>query len=174
MSSFEKIYLSLGANLTSPKFKLEAALQEIGKLPSTKMTKVSSLYQTKPISSIPQEDFLNIACELYSSLPPFTLLGQLQEIEKKLGKVPKPKSHPRPIDIDMIFYGSLTMQTDTLILPHPHWRNRLFVLVPLNELTDNIENTSLSSFISQFSEEEIGEVSLLQKDWFSNEVFSSP
>jgi len=174
MSSFEKIYLSLGANLTSPKDKLKAALQEIEKLPSTKVNKVSSLYQTKPISFVPQEDFLNIACELISSLPPFTLLAQLQEIEKMLGKVPKPKSDPRPIDIDMIFYGSLTLQTDSLILPHPHWRNRLFVLVPLNEIADSIETTSLSSLIESFSEEEREGVRLFQKDWFTHAIFSSP
>ena len=174
MSAFKKIYLSLGANLTTPQRKLQAALQEIEKLPSTWLNKVSSLYQTKPISSIPQEDFLNIACELTSSLPPFTLLGQLQEIEKKLGKAPKPKDHPRPIDIDIIFYGSLTLQTTSLILPHPQWKERLFVLVPLNELTDSIESTSLTSLIESFSEEEKRGVQLFQKDWFTHDLFSSP
>jgi 2-amino-4-hydroxy-6-hydroxymethyldihydropteridine diphosphokinase len=100
--------------------------------------RVSSFYDTTPVSPIPQPNFLNCTCAFETRLSPETLLGALQEIETKLGKRPKKKNEPRPIDIDILLFGERFIDTPTLQVPHPALLERLFVLRPLSDLTETI------------------------------------
>lgn len=134
----EMIYLGLGANLGDPYETLCRAAEAILKIPRLSQVRFSRLYRTSPVSSWPQPDFLNAACSFMIDWQPLELFEVLTEIEKKLGKLPKSKEAPRHLDIDIIFYGSQCFETETLIIPHPRWKERLFVLYPLKDLTSKI------------------------------------
>jgi len=135
------VYLSLGGNLGDREGTLQQALAKIAQIPDVKDLEVSQSYETSPISDIPQSDFINLVCSLRTTLSAFELLSYLQKIETKLGKTPKPKDAPRTIDIDILFFGTdlheKNKQNDhiDLEIPHPRWKQRLFVIVPLLDLT---------------------------------------
>ena len=129
-------FIALGGNNQKTLRALRAAVQKITALKNVSNVKTSGLYLTTPVSSIPQDDFLNAALKLTTSLPPLELFFQLEEIERSLGKEKKAKDAPRLIDIDLIFYGNEVIESDRLKIPHPKWKERLFVLKPLSELMD--------------------------------------
>lgn len=145
----EIVYLGLGSNLGHSKTILQKACQSINELPNTTAFQFSSIYRTSPISSIPQRDYLNLACSLTTTLDPFTLFRYLEQIEQSLGKIPKPKEAPRKIDIDILYFGNRILHSEKLIIPHPKIKERLFVLQPLLELTNHLPDISiLKKFIT--------------------------
>ena len=132
------VYLSIGGNEGDRFAVMQEALLAINHIPNIKNFKASSLYETSPVSDIPQSDYLNAACRFDTDLDAQTLLNHLQTIEKSLGKEPKPKNAARIIDIDVIFFGEEVFRSNELEIPHPRWRERLFVIIPLLELTPTI------------------------------------
>ena len=133
------VYLGLGGNIGPADQTINSAVDCIRELRGVFNLRVSRLYQTKPISDIPQDLFVNAVCKFETCLPASTLFRRLEQIERDLGKFPKAKNEPRPIDIDLLFYGNVTYDNGYLQIPHPRWKERLFVLVPLKELTDTIK-----------------------------------
>lgn len=133
------VFLGLGANLGNPQKTLEEAISLIQRKLKGENFKASRIYRTKPVDCIPQPDYLNSVAYFETSIPLLQLWAQLQKIEEQLGKKEKPKDHPRLIDIDLLLYGHAYSQNPNLELPHPRMLNRLFVLLPLSELTDVIE-----------------------------------
>ncbi len=101
---------------------------------STTPLKTSSIYDTPPLGPLPQNRYLNMCVEMHSGLEPEELLNSTKTIEKSLGRIHRVKWGPREIDIDLLFYEDKIVQTQHLILPHPHIQNRLFVLAPLKEI----------------------------------------
>ncbi|HEY4832673.1 MAG TPA: 2-amino-4-hydroxy-6-hydroxymethyldihydropteridine diphosphokinase [Waddliaceae bacterium] len=100
--------------------------------------KLSRIYRTSPVSPIQQPFYLNAVCRFQTDIQ-VNALGQiLQALEMSMGKKPKPKNHPRLIDLDLLFYGSLISKTEEWIIPHPRWHERLFVLVPLADVTEEL------------------------------------
>jgi 2-amino-4-hydroxy-6-hydroxymethyldihydropteridine diphosphokinase len=132
------VFLSLGSNLGESANTIHSALRAIEALPQVYDFIASSLYRTAPVSPLPQPDFLNAACSLRTHLTLEALFAFLNMIEEHLGKIPKPKEAPRPIDIDIVLFGLHFLETPELCIPHPCWRERFFVLMPLAELTDTI------------------------------------
>ena len=101
-----------------------------------------------PVSALPQADYINAVCCFKTCLPPLSLLYELQKIEKKLGKQPKSKQEPRVIDCDILFYGDEEVSLPELEIPHPRWRERLFVLQPLADLVDRLLIPGIAELIS--------------------------
>ena len=126
-------YLGLGANLETPEKMLDIA---IGRLvhPQLNVLQTSSYIQTKPISDIPQDDYVNCAVKIETTFTPEELLAHTQKIESDMGRVRKERFGARRIDIDILLYDDLILNTENLILPHPRMHERLFVLVPLSEI----------------------------------------
>lgn len=98
--------------------------------------RVSSVHETAAVDSpAGSPDYLNLVAVGYTTLPPLTLLREMQSIEAKLGRVrTRVRNEPRVIDLDLIFYGALRMNTRELTLPHPRWSQREFVVKPLREV----------------------------------------
>jgi 2-amino-4-hydroxy-6-hydroxymethyldihydropteridine diphosphokinase len=94
----------------------------------------SSLYRSAPIGYADQPAFLNCVARLETALPAQSLLAQLQQIERGLGRVRSFPNAPRTIDLDLLLYGTEILDTPGLTLPHPRMHERAFVLVPLLEL----------------------------------------
>lgn len=125
------VYLSLGTNEGDRLALLRAAVARLAELgPVT----ASSVYETAPVGLTDQPDFWNIAVRLETDLAPHDLLAATQRIEADLGRVRTVRWGPRTIDIDIVLFDQLVLDTATLTIPHPRLHERLFVLVPLLEL----------------------------------------
>lgn len=130
------VYLGLGANLGDRCQNLQTALKLLS--PSVKIVRASSVYDTAPVGNPDQPRFLNLVCQVRTALPPLDLLRLAKDIEKKMGRTPGERNSPRPIDIDILFYGDLMLDTPELVIPHPRLAERAFVLVPLAEIAPDL------------------------------------
>ncbi len=126
--------LGLGANLGDRQATLEAALQALERVPRTRVTAVSSWWETDPVGYADQPRFLNAVAEVDTALSPEALLGACLGIEAALGRVRTFANAPRVADIDLLVAEGVTRATAELTLPHPRMGERAFVLVPLMEL----------------------------------------
>ena len=128
-------FIGLGSNVGDRAENLKRALEKIRKLPKTGLIKSSTFHETDPVGGPPQGKFLNAAAELQTDLEPLELLKQVRKIEQEMGR---PKKHerwgPRTIDLDLLIYDDLILQTPELTLPHPRMQERPFVLNPLAEI----------------------------------------
>ncbi len=131
-----QLYLSLGSNLGDRKKNLEDALSLIGDLVGH-VCRVSSFIETEPWGFDSKNTFLNAACLVETALTPEQCLNITQEIERKLGRKAKSVDsyEDRPIDIDLLSYDNLNINTPELTLPHPRMHEREFVMIPLKEIT---------------------------------------
>jgi len=127
-----KVFLALGSNVGNWKVNFNSCLnqlQNIGELKS-----IGNIYVSKPYGYTEQSNFYNTAVELQTTYGPIELIKKIQLIEKKLHKKKLIKNGPRRIDIDIIFFNSLTINQENLILPHPRAINRDFVIFPLCDI----------------------------------------
>jgi 2-amino-4-hydroxy-6-hydroxymethyldihydropteridine diphosphokinase len=131
-------YIAFGGNFKDTLQTMRQAALMLQCMKGVKNFISSSIYQTSAVSPIPQEDYLNAVCRFQTTLSVRELWSNVQDIECTLGKVSKKKDQPRLIDLDLLFYGDLKMKTDDLILPHPRWNQRLFVLTPLADVTERV------------------------------------
>ncbi|MBU1125907.1 MAG: 2-amino-4-hydroxy-6-hydroxymethyldihydropteridine diphosphokinase [Candidatus Omnitrophica bacterium] len=128
-------FLGIGSNLGDRRGSIAEALRHIAQLEKTKILKVSSLRQTLPQGGPrKQRKFLNACLKINTQLSPHRLRKELKTIEEELGRTPTVRWGPRRIDIDILFYGTRTLRTKSLIIPHPRLFQRDFVLHPLKEL----------------------------------------
>ena len=102
-----------------------------------KMGRISSVYDTEPQDNVNQPRFLNMVCQVFTRLAPEGLLALAKGIESKMGRTGK-TGEPRPIDVDILLYGSERVKTPELVIPHPRMRERAFVLVPLSEIAPDL------------------------------------
>ncbi len=137
VSQTKQCAIALGSNLGDSQGILTAALQVLAATPSISVQKVSSWYCTKPVGGIPQPDYLNGCALLQVQLPPQQLLKTLLATEAKFGRVRRERWGARSIDLDLLLYDELILDTPQLELPHPRMNERAFVLVPLAEIAPN-------------------------------------
>ena len=149
------VYLSLGSNLGDKMSNINKAIHlissEVGKIEV-----VSSPFFSKPQGFISENDFVNNVIRISTDLPPLELLQSLKSIETRLGRSEKSKENysDRTIDIDIIFYDQVVLNSEDLVLPHPRWSEREFVYIPLNEITTIEERLVLNSTLN-FSKKDI-------------------
>lgn len=130
------VYLSLGSNMGNREENLKKALGFLSE--RTQLEKLSSVYDTTPVGNENQPRFLNMVCRVSTMLQPVALLTMIKDVENKLGRRPKTHNLPRPIDIDILFYGDQIISTPDLVIPHPRLHERAFVLVPLIEIAPDL------------------------------------
>lgn len=129
-------YIALGGNLVGTLQVMQQIVTRLKGMQGIDKLISSRLYKTSPVSSIAQPDYINAVCRFQTNLTLENLWQTLQNLELEMGKKSKPKENPRLIDIDLLFYGEQVLVSHDLILPHPRWKERLFVLTPLADLTD--------------------------------------
>jgi len=127
-------YVGLGANIGEPRRQLLGALDELDRLPGTRLRARSSLYRSAPVGYAEQPDFLNAVAALDTSLEPEALLDALQAIERGHGRERSFRNAPRTLDLDLLLYGDRVDRSERLTLPHPRMHERSFVLQPLAEI----------------------------------------
>ena len=141
MTGLAIAYLCLGSNLGNREENLCRALALLSA--EADLEDVSSVYETEPDPLLyrgkKQPFFLNMVCRIATDLPPQELLRLAKDIEARMGRAPGgPVNSPRPIDVDILFYDDLTVETPTLTIPHPRMKERAFVLVPLAEIAPDL------------------------------------
>jgi 2-amino-4-hydroxy-6-hydroxymethyldihydropteridine diphosphokinase len=141
------VYLGLGSNIEDKKQHLRDALELIAGLGV--ICHLSRLYQTEPVGFRDQDWFLNLVAELDTDLSPDMLLSSIKSIERTLGRKKARKDGPRTIDIDLLFYGDLVVNSQTLVIPHPRLQDRLFVLQPLMDLNPDLRHPLLRKTIRE-------------------------
>ena len=146
-----KCAIALGSNQGNSLEILEKSLQILNDTPGIKVTEVSSWYQTKPVSEIPQPDYLNGCALLQVQQTPEELLTLLQAIELQFGRVRKRKWDARTLDLDILLYDGLMMDTPNLTIPHPLMNERAFVLVPLVEIAPDLQDPRSQKTITQLA-----------------------
>ena len=135
----KQVYLSFGSNLGSP---LENIKKALGALPTVgiEVRRVSSFYRTEPVDFRRQPWFVNCVAEVATDLMPLQLLKTLQKVEWALGRRKVIDKGPRMIDIDILLYENVVVQSRPLSIPHERLSHRKFVLVPLRELAANLRH----------------------------------
>lgn len=131
-------YLSLGSNLGDRHATMQSAILLLGKQAGT-VDRVSSAIETEPWGFESANKFLNMCVRITTTLSPEQLLATTKDIELQLGRTTKSVNgqyHDRPIDIDILTYDDIHINTPSLTLPHPHMHERDFVMIPLREILD--------------------------------------
>lgn len=146
MDTLATVYLGLGSNLGDRAAHLADAVAALGAIVA--LRRVSPVYETAPQLVTEQPKFLNVVCEGMTALSPTDLLGEIKGIERHLGRKPGPRYGPRVIDIDILLYDDLTLQTSTLTLPHPRIPERAFVLIPLRDLAPDLSHPSWNGTVA--------------------------
>ncbi|MFY0684205.1 MAG: 2-amino-4-hydroxy-6-hydroxymethyldihydropteridine diphosphokinase [Balneola sp.] len=127
------VIIALGSSLDNPHQQLSKAKAFLEEL-SISTVAYSSIFKSEPVGPS-EQDFLNAIVQIHTELSPSELFKRLKIQEKEQGRPSRyPKWTARTIDLDIIAYDDLVLETDTLIIPHAEYQNRLFVLLPLEEV----------------------------------------
>lgn len=151
------VYLSLGSNQGDRKSILLNAIQSISEEIGNVIA-ISAIYESEPLGFISEDCFLNMCICIQTDLDPISVLKKIHSIEKKEGRVRNDAKGyvSRTLDIDVIFYDDLILKTKEIQIPHPLYKERLFVLVPLAEIAKKIIDpqslTTIDELISTCSD----------------------
>lgn len=133
-------YIGLGSNLADPRAQVERALQCLARMPQSRMLRSSRLYRSAPWGVLDQPEFVNAAAAVETDLPAQALMQALLAIERDAGRDRRgDRWGPRILDLDLLLYGTLTLEQPGLQVPHPHLHERAFVLVPLAEIAPDLD-----------------------------------
>ncbi len=135
-----KAFLSIGTNIGERLDNLNDALRGLVDSEKIKITNVSSVYETDAVGYEDQAAFLNIASEVETDFTPNELLDFCLALELELGRVRLFKWGPRLIDIDILLYDDVKIDTEKLKIPHPYMKERAFVMIPLIEISPEKSN----------------------------------
>ncbi len=146
-AAIHTVYLGLGSNIGDRDANLSAALRALADIITVE--RISSVYDTAPMLYADQPRFHNLVCQATTSLSPDTLLHAAKEIERQLGRTSGPRYGPRVIDIDLLLYDKVIVNTPALTIPHPRMEERAFVLAPLAELAPTLTHPVLGETIAE-------------------------
>ncbi len=130
-------YIGLGSNLGERQDTLQRALADIGKVPGSRLLAASPFYRSSPVEAT-GPDYINAVAQIETPLAPAALLAALQAIELAHGRQRPYRNAPRTLDLDLLLYDTISVQTPTLTVPHPRMHQRAFVLRPLSDLAPDL------------------------------------
>ncbi|MDK1080831.1 MAG: 2-amino-4-hydroxy-6-hydroxymethyldihydropteridine diphosphokinase [Anaerolineae bacterium] len=141
------VYIALGSNLGRRLDNLRAAIGSMS--PAIQVLRESKIYETPPWGYEDQPAFLNMVVKAETKLEPERLLKNLKQIEAGMGRENSVHWGPRLIDLDILFYDELVLESDPLVIPHPNLHERAFVLVPLADVGANFVHPVLETRIDK-------------------------
>jgi len=133
-----RAFVAIGSNLQQPRLQVEQAFAGLNGLSQTRVIQRSSLYRTAPVGYDNQPDFINAVAEVETDLTPLALLHELLALENTQGRERPFPNAPRVLDLDLLLYNDINMNTPELTLPHPRMHTRGFVLLPLAEIAPEL------------------------------------
>ena len=128
-----RAFVAIGANLGDARDTVLRAMDDLDRLPRTRVSARSSLYRSAPVDA-GGPDFVNAVVALETGLDPHALLAELQRLEAGAGRERPYRNAPRTLDLDLLRHGDAVLETPQLSLPHPRLAERAFVLLPLAEI----------------------------------------
>jgi 2-amino-4-hydroxy-6-hydroxymethyldihydropteridine diphosphokinase len=143
-----RVYFGLGSNLGDREAWIRAAVAQLD-APDLRLLRMSSIRETAPVGLIDQPLFLNAAAEFESELPPRELLKRALNVERELGRVRTVRNGPRNIDVDLLLCGNLMVNEPDLVVPHPRYTERRFVLDPLRELDATLRDPVTGQLLAE-------------------------
>jgi len=147
-----KAFIGLGSNLGDRAGNLLLAVRGMMEA-AICVCRLSSIYETEPISEVEQPRFLNMVVEVGNPLPgPEQMMARLLRIEFLLGRIRDTRDGPRTIDLDLLLYGDIESRTEFLMLPHPRLHERRFVLEPLAEIAPQLMHPTLKCTATELLE----------------------
>jgi len=152
-SGWEDVYLSLGTNVGDRLHWLEKAVNALREEEGISVDELSSVFETQPLELEDQPLFLNMVVACSTSLAPEELLDAVKDIETRLGRVKRRPKGAREIDIDIILYGEVVIESDHLSIPHPRFHERKFVLVPLSHIAPELESPVHGKTVTELLDE---------------------
>ena len=147
-----QVYLSLGSNVGEREQNMERALGSLEQARARVVAR-SPLYETAPQDVLDQPWFLNMAVLCETSMFPLQLLSALQKTERELGRIrgrDALRGGPRTIDMDILLYGNVCLETPQLVIPHPRMLQRRFVLEPLLEIAPHLRHPLTKEPLSKY------------------------
>ncbi|WP_142414754.1 2-amino-4-hydroxy-6-hydroxymethyldihydropteridine diphosphokinase [Hathewaya massiliensis] len=148
-----KAYIAMGSNMGDKEENLKRAIKLIGESNHTRIKKTSKFYSTKPVGYIEQDDFLNGALEVETTLSIIELIEFLLSVEKELKRERIIKWGPRTLDLDLLLYGDKISSIEEAVVPHPRMHERMFVIEPLCEIAPYALHPLLNKRVWEIKEE---------------------
>jgi len=145
-------YLSIGSNIGDRIANLQGAIDGL-RLYKIEVVAISSVYETEPVGGVVQDDFLNLAVRIETTLSAYDLLDKIHEIEQKFHRKRLIHWGPRSIDLDILYYANDVFNDERLIVPHPEIKNRQFVLIPLLEIADDELKIKVKQMLEKTSDQ---------------------
>ncbi|MGD0856072.1 MAG: 2-amino-4-hydroxy-6-hydroxymethyldihydropteridine diphosphokinase [Dehalococcoidia bacterium] len=146
-----EVFIGFGSNMGDRQAYLNSAVGLLAQ--ECEIIQVSSIFETEPEGFTDQPDFLNCVVKGETGLRPRELLDELKSIEKTMGRKPSFRNAPRPIDLDIIFYGDEIVKEAGLEIPHPRLQERAFVLVPMAQIAPQFTHPTLHKTMQQLLSE---------------------
>jgi 2-amino-4-hydroxy-6-hydroxymethyldihydropteridine diphosphokinase len=148
-----RAFIGTGSNLGNREENLKQAQAKLAAVSGIQILKSSKVYETDPVGGPPQGKYLNAVWEVETGLEPEALMKALLSIEIQMGRARAEKNGPRPIDLDILFYGNEIIDRPGLKIPHPRLQERGFVLKPLMDLAPGFVHPVLKKTISVIASE---------------------
>jgi len=133
-----RAYLALGSNLGDRLAFLQQAVDALADAPAVRVVAVSHVYETAPVGGPPQDAYLNAVAAIDTELDPPALLALAQAVERGADRVRGERWGPRTLDVDILLFGDLQIDTSELVVPHPRMWERGFVLAPLRDVAPEL------------------------------------
>jgi 2-amino-4-hydroxy-6-hydroxymethyldihydropteridine diphosphokinase len=132
-------FVGIGSNMLDPRRQVDHAIEMLDDLPGCRVVRRSSLYQSAPYGDVDQADFVNAVAVIETAVPPAILLSCFKELERRQGRdLDGERWGPRPLDLDILVYGDMVIDSANLQVPHPGIAERNFVLLPLREVAADL------------------------------------
>lgn len=157
-------YIGFGSNIGDRLAHIQNAIHALSKTEEITLHEISSVYKTDPVGYEAQAEFLNGVAAIQTSLPPLSLLHTLKNIETAIGRRHRSRWGPREIDLDILIYGDLCLQTEKLVIPHPEMHRRCFVLAPLAEIAPHLVHPIFQETVQTLLERLEGDKSVAKKE----------
>jgi 2-amino-4-hydroxy-6-hydroxymethyldihydropteridine diphosphokinase len=154
----QRVFVGIGSNVGNSTNNCLSSIKRLREDKRVDLLSKSSLYVTSPVSSMRQNDFINCAVSILWDGSPFELLQLLNSIEHEMGRIREVRNGPRVIDMDILLFGDLILETPSLTIPHPELHRRRFAIIPCVEIAPTIIhpvfNRRLSGFLSEIGDEQ--------------------
>ena len=138
MAVVARVHLALGSNLGDRLAHLQSAVDALRNHPAIAIEAISRVYETEPVGGPVQDDYLNAVVEVMTDLAPDAVLEVAHELERAARRVRAERWGPRTLDVDVLLYDDVRLDTATLTIPHPRMWERAFVLAPLHDVAPDL------------------------------------
>ena len=170
MKNQQQAFIGLGSNLGDGQTNLLAAWQRLGAVAGISLNRLSSPYRTEPVGMDTDHWFTNAVGEITTTLSPTELLAAMLTIESELGR-DRTLTQDRPVDLDLLYFGNMMIDSQTLTVPHPQIANRLFVLAPLAELAPEHVHPVLGRTALELCRKLPAQTGMERQEWRGKESF---